>query len=106
MLDFGERHFEVIHTAGQSPGSSALWGAASGVLFSGDTGYDWPLVSDAWHSSLDDYVFSTERLNAVPVRTVHGGHLPSFGCARRSSSAASWTGIASEGSPDNRPSHA
>ncbi len=79
VLDFGDRHFEVIHTPGHSPGSIALWEAASGVLFSGDTVYDGPLVTDAWHSSLDDYVRSMERLLALPVRTVHGGHFPSFG---------------------------
>ena len=81
-LDFGDRHFEVIHTPGHSPGSIALWEAASGVLFSGDTVYDGPLVTDAWHSSLDDYVRSMERLLALPVRTVHGGHFSSFGRQR------------------------
>ena len=81
-LDLGDRHFEVIHTPGHSPGSIALWEAASGVLFSGDTVYDGPLVTDAWHSSLDDYVRSMERLLTLPVRIVHGGHFPSFGCAR------------------------
>ena len=81
-LDFGGRHFEVIHTPGHSPGSIALWEVAKGVLFSGDTVYDGPLVTDAWHSSLDDYVRSMERLLALPVRTVHGGHFPSFGRER------------------------
>ena len=81
-LDFGDRHFEVIHTPGHSPGSIALWEAVSGVLFSGATVYDGPLVTDAWHSSLDEYVRSMERLLALPVRTVHGGHFPSFGRAR------------------------
>ena len=81
-LDFGGRHFEVIHTLGHSPGSIALWEVAKGVLFSGDTVYDGPLVTDAWHSSLDDYVRSMERLLALPVRTVHGGHFPSFGRER------------------------
>ena len=81
-LDTGDRYFEVIHTPGHSPGSIALWEAASGVLFSGDTVYDGPLVTDAWHSSIDDYVRSMERLLALPVRVVHGGHFPSFGAVR------------------------
>ena len=82
-MDFGERHFEVIHTPGHSPGSIALWEAASGVLFSGHTVYDGPLVTDAWRSSLGDYdVRSMERLLALPVRAVHGGHFPSFGRER------------------------
>ena len=81
-LDLGDRHFEVIHTPGHSPGSIALWEAASGVLFSGDTVYDGPLIADAWHSVMDDYVRSMERLLAIPVRVVHGGHFPSFGRER------------------------
>ena len=82
VVELGDRHFEVLHTPGHSPGSIALWEAASGVLFSGDTVYDGPLISDAWHSDLDDYVRSMERLLALPVRTVHGGHFPSFGAER------------------------
>ena len=82
VLDLGDRHLEVLHTPGHSPGSIALWEAASGVLFSGDTVYDGPLVTDAWHSAIDDYVLSMERLLALPVRVVHGGHFPSFGGAR------------------------
>ena len=63
-----EQHLEVLHNSGHSPGSIALWGEASGVLFSGDTVHDGLLVTDAWHSSIDDYVLSTERLLALPVR--------------------------------------
>ena len=77
-LDFGDRRFQVIHTPGCSPGSIALLESASGVLFPGDTVYDGPLMTDAWHSSLDDYVHSMERLLALPVRTVRGGLFPSF----------------------------
>ena len=36
------------------------------MLFSGDTVYDGPLVTDAWHSSIDDYVRSMERLLSFP----------------------------------------
>lgn len=81
-VELGDRHFEVLHTPGHSPGSIALWEAASGILFAGDTVYDGPLITDAWHSAIDDYVRSMERLLALPVRTVHGGHFPSFGAER------------------------
>lgn len=81
-VDLGDRHFEVLHVPGHSPGSIALWERATGVLFSGDTVYDGPLVTDAWHSSMDDYARSMERLLALPVRVVHGGHFPSFGRER------------------------
>ena len=82
ILDLGDRHLEVLHTPGHSPGSIALWEEASGVLFSGDTVYDGPLVTDAWHSSIDDYVRSMERLLSISVRVVHGGHFRSFGGER------------------------
>jgi glyoxylase-like metal-dependent hydrolase (beta-lactamase superfamily II) len=79
VIDLGDRHFQVIHLPGHSPGGIALWEAASGVLFSGDTVYDGPLIDDAYHSNVDDYLHSMTRLRQLPVRVVHGGHFPSFG---------------------------
>lgn len=78
MIDLGNRQFEVIHTPGHSPGGIALWEAASETLISGDLIYDGPLIEDAWHSDMADYAKSMRRLNALPVRVVHGGHFPSF----------------------------
>ena len=78
VVDLGDRHLEVIHTPGHSPGSIALWEAATGTLFSGDTVYEGPLVTDTWNASIDDYVRSMERLLTLPVRVVHAGHFPSF----------------------------
>lgn len=78
MIDLGNRQFEVIHTPGHSPGGIALWEAASETLISGDLIYDGPLIEDTWHSDLSDYANSMRRLNALPVRVVHGGHFPSF----------------------------
>jgi glyoxylase-like metal-dependent hydrolase (beta-lactamase superfamily II) len=79
VIDLGDRHFEVLHVPGHSPGSIALWEAASGVLLSGDAVYDGPLIDDAYHSNRDDYVATMRRLAQLPVRVVHGGHYPSFG---------------------------
>jgi glyoxylase-like metal-dependent hydrolase (beta-lactamase superfamily II) len=81
-IDLGNRHFEVIHTPGHSPGGIMLWEADSGILFSGDTVYDGPLIDDAYHSSVDDYLESMKRILDLPVETVHGGHFPSFGGRR------------------------
>jgi len=78
IVDLGDRHFEVIHLPGHSPGGIGLWEAATATLFSGDTIYDGPLVDDV----IDDYVRSMERLRALPVRVVHGGHFASFGRER------------------------
>jgi len=82
VVDLGDRTFEVLHVPGHSPGSIALWEAATGVLLSGDTVYDGELVDDAYHSDIGDYVRSMERLRPLPVRVVHAGHYPSFGRER------------------------
>ena len=78
MLDLGNRVLQVLHTPGHSPGGISLWEAATGTLFSGDIVYDGPLIEDAYHSNLDDYATSLQRLRQLPIRTVHGGHFPSF----------------------------
>ena len=82
LVDLGDRHFEVIHTPGHSPGEIMLWEAASGILFSGDTVYDGPLIDDAYHSDVPAYVASMRRILDLPVRVVHGGHFPSFDGSR------------------------
>ena len=79
VAELGDRHFEVLHLPGHSPGGIGLWEAATGVLFSGDTVYDGPLIDDAYHSDIRAYVRSMERLRDLPVRIVHGGHFASFG---------------------------
>ena len=78
VIDLGDRHYTVLHTPGHSPGSIALWDSAGQVLFAGDTVYDGPLITDCYHSDMEDYVASMERLLALPARVVHGGHFPSF----------------------------
>jgi glyoxylase-like metal-dependent hydrolase (beta-lactamase superfamily II) len=82
LIDLGDRHFEIIHVPGHSPGSIALWENASGILFSGDAVYDGPLIDDAYHSDINAYIASMERLLTLPVEIVHGGHYPSFGGER------------------------
>jgi glyoxylase-like metal-dependent hydrolase (beta-lactamase superfamily II) len=82
IIDLGDRHFEVLHVPGHSPGSIALWEPVTGVLLSGDAVYDGPLIDDAYHSNRADYVATMRRLSELPVHVVHGGHYPSFGRAR------------------------
>jgi len=82
VIDLGDRHLEVFHLPGHSPGSIGLWEAASGIFFAGDTVYDGPLIDDAYHSDIAAYIRSMERLRDLPVRVVHGGHFPSFGRER------------------------
>ena len=74
--------FQVIHTPGHSPGEIMLWEAESGILFSGDTVYDGPLIDDAYHSDVPAYIASMKQVVDLPVRVVHGGHFPSFDGSR------------------------
>ena len=78
VIDLGDRVFEVMHTPGHSPGGIMLFDKASGILFSGDTVYDGPLIDDAYHSDLTAYIASMKRILDLPVRVIHGGHFPSF----------------------------
>ena len=39
---------------------------------------DGPLIDDAFHSDIDDYLATMKRILDIPVRVVHGGHFPSF----------------------------
>ena len=82
VVDLGDRAFRVVHTPGHSPGGIALWEERTGLLLSGDVVYDGPLIDDAYHSDRDAYLASLDRLAVLPVRTVHGGHFPSFGRER------------------------
>ena len=78
-IDLGDRHFEVIHLPGHSPGSIGLWEHSTGTLFSGDAIYDGPLLDELPESSISDYCSTMERLLILPVQVVHAGHDPSFG---------------------------
>ncbi|WP_336082013.1 MBL fold metallo-hydrolase [Thalassospira sp. CH_XMU1448-2] len=90
VIDLGDRHFEVIHTPGHSPGGIALWEAATGILFSGDIVYDGPLIEDTYHANAKDYVRSMERLYDLPVQIVHGGHFASYSGERHREIIKNW----------------
>lgn len=79
VIDLGDRHFEVLHLPGHSPGSIGLWEEATGTLFSGDAVYDGPLLDELPGSDIAQYCATMERLLELPVEVVHGGHDPSFG---------------------------
>ncbi len=82
VIDLGNRHFEIIHLPGHSPGSIGLWEEKSGTLFSGDAVYDGWLLDELSDSNISDYVDTMKRLRELAVRVVHGGHEPSFGRER------------------------
>jgi glyoxylase-like metal-dependent hydrolase (beta-lactamase superfamily II) len=82
IVDLGNRHFEVLHLPGHSPGSIGLWEAASGTLFSGDAIYDGPLLDEIGGADIPAYVRTMKRLRELPVQVVHAGHDGSFGRER------------------------
>ncbi len=90
MIDLGDRHLAVIHTPGHSPGGIALWETATGILFSGDTVYDGPLIEGTSPAAARDYYDSMKRLLDYPVRVVHGGHFPSYDGARHRTIIRAW----------------
>ena len=79
VVDLGNRHFEVLHLPGHSPGSIGLWEAATGTLFSGDAIYDGPLLDEIHGAHIPTYIRTMRRLRELPVTVVHAGHDPSFG---------------------------
>jgi len=71
VIDLGGRSIEVLHVPGHTPGSIALWEAATGALFTGDMVYaDDRLSFEDW----DATVSSLRRLRELPVTVVHPGH--------------------------------
>lgn len=90
VLDLGDRTLQVIHTPGHSPGGISLWETQTQTLFSGDIIYDGPLIEDVYHSDLTDYAASLAKLRTLPIRTVHGGHFPSFSGERLRSLIDDW----------------
>ena len=79
IVDLGNRHFEVLHLPGHSPGSIGLWEPGTGTFFSGDAIYDGTLLDELPDSNVPDYIDTMKRIRQLPVNIVHGGHEPSFG---------------------------
>ncbi len=82
VIDLGTRRFEVLHLPGHSPGSIALWEAATGTLIAGDAVYDGILVDTLEGAHIPTYLRTMARLRELPVRVVHGGHKRPFGRER------------------------
>jgi len=76
------RRLIVLHLPGHTAGGIGLWDEQRGILFSGDTIYDGPLLDGFPESSIPDYLRTMKRLRDLPVKIVHAGHDPSFGRAR------------------------
>lgn len=85
VVDLGNRVFQILHLPGHSPGSIGLWDAANKVLFSGDALYDGELLDSLYHSNLDDYNNTLDRIESLGAQVFHAGHFPSFGTERMTS---------------------
>jgi glyoxylase-like metal-dependent hydrolase (beta-lactamase superfamily II) len=79
VVDLGDRHLDVLHLPGHSPGSIGLWEGATRTLFTGDAIYDGPLIDTLPDSSVPHYIQTMKRLRDTPAQVVHAGHEPSFG---------------------------
>lgn len=75
VIELGDRRLEVLHVPGHTPGSIAVWEAATGLLFSGDTAY---VDARLGFDDLEAAESSLRRLGELPVRRVHSGHDRSF----------------------------
>lgn len=82
VVDLGNHSYKVLHLPGHSPGGIGLFEEASGVLFAADAIYDGPLIYEGPGMSVPDYIATFNKLKALDVSVVHGGHDPSFGSAR------------------------
>ena len=99
VIDLGDRHFEVLHTPGHSPGSISLFETSTGVLFSGDVVYDGDLIDGDYPGYEAEYRQSLERLMTLPVTVVHGGHFPSYGLDRHRQLIRGWLNRLDSGQP-------
>ncbi len=74
IIDIGNRHIEILHTPGHSPGHMCFWEKERGYLFTGDLVYKDTLF--AYYPSTDPeaYLNSLERVSALPVKHVFPAH--------------------------------
>jgi len=89
VFDLGDRRLEVLHVPGMTPGSIALWEAATGSLFTSDTLYDDPFEAVRPEEDESPVTYnerqhreSLARLRELPVQTVFPGHFSCFGRKR------------------------
>ncbi len=82
VVDLGDKAYQILHLPGHSPGSIGLWDTQEKVLFSGDALYDGELLDSLYHSNLEDYARTLERVENLGAEVFHAGHFPSFGKKR------------------------
>jgi glyoxylase-like metal-dependent hydrolase (beta-lactamase superfamily II) len=75
-IDLGGRMLEVLHVPGHTPDAVALWDAAAGYLWTGDTFYEGPIWLFVPETDWAAYAASVDRLArlAPRVRRVFPAH--------------------------------
>ena len=66
-IDLGNRHFQILHLPGHSPGSIGLWEDNTKTLFSGDSVYDGALIDSFFHSNKNEFdrtLYTSEHLDS------------------------------------------
>ena len=81
-IDLGNRHFQILHLPGHSPGSIGLWEDNTKTLFSGDSVYDGALIDSFFHSNKNEFDRTLRRIEKLRPNIVHAGHYDSFGANR------------------------
>lgn len=79
VVDLGDKAYRILHLPGHSPGSIGLWDVNSKVLFSGDALYDGELLDSLYHSDVEVYLATLDRIESLGVKVFHAGHYASFG---------------------------
>jgi glyoxylase-like metal-dependent hydrolase (beta-lactamase superfamily II) len=74
LIDLGTRKFEVLHLPGHCPGQLGFWDATNKVLIGCDAIYDDEPLDTLHHSDRAANRKSLQRLLALDVKVVHGGH--------------------------------
>lgn len=77
-IDLGDIELSVLHLPGHAPGQIGLFREDTAELFAADAIYDGPLICKGGGTSIPDYRKTFDKLQALPVRRIHGGHDPSF----------------------------
>lgn len=74
VLDLGDRHVEVIHTPGHSPGHMCFLDKERGWLYSGDLIYQGMLFCDYPSTDPDACLQSVRRIRTLPVTRILPAH--------------------------------
>ncbi len=74
FIDLGDRTLTVIHTPGHSPGSIALFDAANGILFCGDTVHSGAIHDDIPGADRQALRRSHARLLELDFAVAYPGH--------------------------------